>query len=125
MNLEQETQRWAEQFEVEPSDRVWESLDNRLSKDRLKTKVKWYRHLAAAAAVALVAALGLCYNYLYLDNSNPQTFAVSSPPNGSPMHMEILPDVEDGIYSAYNVRKMAAAYQHNLLANPAKLKQKY
>lgn len=86
-------------YRVQPRDRTWRSVKEKLANRKAKQKVAFYRNLSIAAGlIALLAIVfGLTSQFNYLENK-----VYSSNDLFHPDYIEDLPVVVDDPFYAYN-----------------------
>lgn len=102
----------AKDYRQEPSDRVWSSIENGLSHDKITKKLSIYKYLSiAAVGVGVIAAILLVQ--LYAKQHNPDLFAYSETTDLRPIVIETLGDSEqEGLYAYAMKTDLTKAYKN-------------
>jgi hypothetical protein len=99
---------------IEPDDRLWDRLSEKLENDGKVRNLKKYKYLSIAASItAVLCVTSLFFNYF---NDSQSTF-LSSHFIAEPMQLEDLEDSQNELYLIKNIEILNSAYEIILNSN--------
>ena len=105
-------------YEELPSDRAWNSINDKIQLRSNKRSVKWYRWIAVAASTIAVLSVYSIYQH-NVHEHNPKMFAYNE--NNVDAKPAIIEELElvnsDGIYNVDKVNDLQQAYSRYLNTN--------
>lgn len=98
-----------EQFNVQPKEYLWEILEEKLDRKKVKQKAKLYRMLAFAAMITTLVAAVVYFNH-YLNDHNPDLFASNEGFTAYVLE-DLKSEEEQPFFNMDDLRTVQAAYQ--------------